>query len=136
MLTYRAGRRPVLAQGCSRQSGAWATCVHVAFFMSVMRKQSISSIITPMQYFTWLLRFILFLLLLGFALKNSELVRVSYYLGMEWQAPLVLVVLAAFALGMVVALIALSGQLFRLKREVRRLHQALHGKAEEGGNGV
>ncbi len=84
-----------------------------------------------MRYITWLLRFLLFLLLLGFALKNSELVRVSYYLGLEWQAPLVLVVLAAFSLGVIVTLIAMSGQVFRLKREERRLRNALHGKADE-----
>ena len=32
----------------------------------------------------------LFLLLLGFAVKNTDGRRVRYFLGLEWQAPLVL----------------------------------------------
>ena len=40
-----------------------------------------------------LLMTLLFLLLLGFAFKNTESVAVRYFLGFEWQAQLVLVLL-------------------------------------------
>ena len=46
-----------------------------------------------MRYISWALRIFLFLLLFGFALKNTELVVVRFYLGSEWTAPLALVVL-------------------------------------------
>jgi len=34
-----------------------------------------------MRYLSWLLGFVLFLLALGFAVKNSDAVVVHYYLG-------------------------------------------------------
>jgi uncharacterized integral membrane protein len=55
-----------------------------------------------MRYLSWLLGFILFLLALGFAVKNSDTAVVNYYLGYQWQAPMVLVILAFFFAGAVV----------------------------------
>ena len=46
-----------------------------------------------MRYFLWILKFALFVVVLSFAVKNTETVAVRYYLGLEWQAPLVLVLL-------------------------------------------
>ena len=40
-----------------------------------------------------LLKTVVFLLLLGFAFKNSDSVVVRYFLGLEWHAPLVFVLL-------------------------------------------
>ena len=40
-----------------------------------------------------------FLLLLGFAVKNADPVTIRYFLGMEWQAPLAFVLLVTFGLG-------------------------------------
>jgi uncharacterized integral membrane protein len=52
-----------------------------------------------MRYLLWLLKFVLFVLILSFAIKNTDTVTVRYYLGYEWQAPLVLVLLVFFGLG-------------------------------------
>jgi uncharacterized integral membrane protein len=61
-----------------------------------------------MRYLSWLFGFVLFLLTLGFAIKNSDNVVVNYYLGFQWQAPLVLVVLVAFGAGVMAGVGAMS----------------------------
>ena len=41
-----------------------------------------------MRYISWALRIILFLLIFGFALKNTDQVFVRFYLGSQRSAPL------------------------------------------------
>ena len=53
-----------------------------------------------MKYFTWLLKAAIFFTLIAFALNNQQTVAVYFFFGTLWQAPLVLVVLAAFACGL------------------------------------
>ena len=53
-----------------------------------------------MKYFTWLLKAAIFFTLFAFALNNQQTVAVYFFFGTLWQAPLVLVVLAAFACGL------------------------------------
>lgn len=65
----------------------------------------------------------LFLLLLGLAARNSDFVTVRYFLGLEWQAPLVLVLFAAFAIGLVTGLLACSVKLLKNNRELRALRK-------------
>lgn len=72
-----------------------------------------------------LLMTLLFLLLLGFAFKNTESVAVRYFLGFEWQAPLVLVLLVAACIGALVGLLAGLFQALRLRREVAALKREL-----------
>jgi len=80
-----------------------------------------------MRSFPWLLKAvpygILFLVLLGFAAKNTDAVVVRYYLGAEWQAPLVVVLLATFTLGAVSGILASIGYLMRMRRELLRLRR-------------
>ena len=52
-----------------------------------------------MKYLLWFLRVLLFLVLLGFAIKNTDPVAVRFYLGGAWEAPLVFVLLVAFVVG-------------------------------------
>ena len=54
-----------------------------------------------MRYLSWALRILLFLLLFGFALKNTNPVTVRFYLGSQWEAPLALVLLVFFGVGAV-----------------------------------
>jgi uncharacterized integral membrane protein len=61
-----------------------------------------------MRIFVWLLRGVVFLILLAFALNNQQIVTVHGFFGTRWQAPLVIVVLASVALG---ALIGIAGML-------------------------
>jgi putative membrane protein len=71
-----------------------------------------------MRYLMWFLRIVLFLLLLGFTVRNAEPVTLYYYFGYEWRAPLVLVILLFFALGVALGAAACLGTLIRQRREI------------------
>lgn len=93
-----------------------------------------------MRYLYRFLGFLLFLMVVGFAVKNSEVVTVYYYLGYQWQAPLVLVLLLFFVVGAVVGVLASLGYLFRQRKEIlglkRELRQrAAHTEADNKGEG-
>lgn len=89
-----------------------------------------------MRYFLWLLKFALFVLILSFAIKNTETVVVRYYLGQEWQAPLVLVLLAFFCLGVAVGIVASLGHLFRQRRQIAALKNELRGQRQDSAKAV
>jgi len=74
-----------------------------------------------MNYLAWVLKFALFVLVLTFAVKNSDLVTVHYYFGEEWQAPLIFVMLVAFCAGVAIGLTAAMTQLIRQRREIAAL---------------
>ncbi|SCX20838.1 LapA family protein [Nitrosomonas eutropha] len=67
-----------------------------------------------MHIFMTLVRLIVFLFLLSVAVKNSEMVTIHYYLGMEWEVPVVVVLFLCFAAG------ALFGYLSCLIKKIRR----------------
>lgn len=71
-----------------------------------------------MRVIVW---FLVFVLALSFAVKNTDSVVVRYYLGMEWSAPLVIVLLVAFCIGVVAGVAANLPYVFRLRRELGRL---------------
>ena len=80
-----------------------------------------------MQVLRWIVGSTLFLALLFLSLQNSELVTLKFYHWWSWQAPLIFVVLIAFAIGAAAGLLAgavrsarLSRQLSRLRREQRQ----------------
>ena len=87
-----------------------------------------------MQYVLWVLKALVFVAVLSFALKNGDPVTVRYYLGVEWQAPLIFVLLVAFCAGAAFGVIACLGQLFRQRREIGRLKSALPGSALNRGD--
>ena len=68
-----------------------------------------------------------FLLLLGFAVKNSDSVAVRYFLGLEWQAPLVFVLLVFFAVGVALGVAASLGIIVGQRRQILRLKRELRG---------
>lgn len=88
-----------------------------------------------MRYLSWIFGLLLFLLALGFAIKNSDPVTLNYYLGYQWQAPLVLMLLVFLSVGVAIGVAATLGFVFRqrreillLKRELRLKNQALEEK--------
>ncbi|RPI47531.1 MAG: LapA family protein [Betaproteobacteria bacterium] len=85
-----------------------------------------------MRYVLWLLRIVLFLLLLGFAVKNSDPVTVYYYFGAEWRAPMVFVLLICLCAGVVLGVLAALGQVFRQRREIADLKRELRAGARTG----
>jgi len=78
-----------------------------------------------MKYLIWLLRTFLFLILLGFAVKNDEPVVVRYFFGYEWHASLVLVLLIFFAAGAAIGMLAVLGNMLRQRKEIAALKNEL-----------
>jgi lipopolysaccharide assembly protein A len=68
-----------------------------------------------------------FVLLLGFAVKNTDSVTVRYFLGLEWQAPLVFVLLVFFTLGIVLGVMASLGVIVSQRRQILGLKRELRG---------
>ena len=78
-----------------------------------------------MRILLWCGRIFIFLFLLAFALKNTDPVSVFFFYDTAWQAPLIIVVLAFFAGGVVLGVLGLLGTVFNLRREIKRLKR--HG---------
>ena len=74
-----------------------------------------------MRFISWLLRAFIFFTLFAFALNNQQTASVRWFFGVQWQAPLVIVVLAAFAAGCAVGVLAMLPDLWRRWRLARRL---------------
>lgn len=81
-----------------------------------------------MRYLSWILRLLLFVLLLGFALKNSDPVSVRFYLDSQWNASLALVVLVFFGIGAAAGVIACFAYIFRQRREILQLRKELRAR--------
>ncbi len=77
-----------------------------------------------MRYLNWVLRVVLFVALLGFALKNNEPVVLRYFFGFEWQTPLVVALLGFFALGVCLGILAMVPLWLRCRVESRRARPA------------
>ena len=82
-----------------------------------------------MRYLLLILKFALFVLVLTFAVTNTEMVTVRYFLGWEWQSPLIFVLLIAFCAGIALGLAAGLGQIFKLRREIAALGRKLRDAA-------
>ncbi|HEV2430595.1 MAG TPA: lipopolysaccharide assembly protein LapA domain-containing protein [Burkholderiales bacterium] len=76
-----------------------------------------------MRIVTWTIRLVVFVLLVAFAAKNVEPVALRFYFGLELKAPLVLALLAAFALGALFGVAALLGTIVRQRREISLLRK-------------
>jgi putative membrane protein len=72
------------------------------------------------RYLGLALKLLVFLLVLGFAMKNSHTAVFYSYLGYVWQAPLIVMLGLAFVLGALTGVLALLPTLFRLRREATR----------------
>ncbi len=70
----------------------------------------------------WLATFLGLLLL---AIKNAEPVPLRFYFGLEWNLPLILVLLLVFAIGAVLGLLACLPAIVRQRREIARLAQQM-----------
>jgi len=81
-----------------------------------------------MRYISWALRIFLFLLLFGFALKNTDPVVVRFYLGSQWDAPLAMVVLVFFGVGALAGVAACLTYVYRQRREMLQLRKEVRSK--------
>jgi len=78
-----------------------------------------------LRYFHTLLSLALFFAVLGFAAKNAEPVTLHYYLGLAWNAPLVLVLLISFGIGAACGIVACLGLVVRQRRALSALRHEL-----------
>lgn len=68
----------------------------------------------------WLLKAAIFFTLFAFALNNQQDATVRFFFGTQWRAPLVLVVLVAFALGLAVGALGMVPRWWKHRAEARR----------------
>ncbi|MBI4987982.1 MAG: LapA family protein [Rhodocyclales bacterium] len=83
-----------------------------------------------MKLFIWLLRAALFVVLLGFAVKNSSMVTLHFFFDAAWPLPLVAVMLIFFAAGTVAGLSVALGTFLRQRREIIRLKKENDANAQ------
>jgi uncharacterized integral membrane protein len=86
-----------------------------------------------MRYLNWLLRAALFIVLLGFAVKNDQPVTLRYFFGYEWQSSLVIVLLIFFAAGTAIGVLAMLASVLRQRREIARLKREILVKNKLAG---
>ena len=73
----------------------------------------------------WLLKAAIFFTLFAFALNIQQDVTVHFFFGTQWRAPLVLVVLAAFALGLLIGALGLVPRWMKHRALARRAHEGM-----------
>jgi lipopolysaccharide assembly protein A len=84
-----------------------------------------------MRYLYTMLSIVLFIAVLGFAVKNGMPVTLYYYLGLSWSAPLALVVFASFGCGVACAIIASIGLVVKERRTASALQRELASLNQE-----
>ncbi|WP_417276548.1 LapA family protein [Castellaniella sp.] len=79
-----------------------------------------------MRYLVWLLRLVIFVIVLLFALKNTAPVDVGFFADhFIQQVPLIVVMLVAFVLGVAFGLLVAFSAVLRRRREINRLRRDL-----------
>lgn len=69
-----------------------------------------------MRFLSWLLRAAVFFILFAFALNNQHEAQLKWFLGFEFRAPMVLMVLVVFAAGAVFGVLAMMPNWWRQRR--------------------
>jgi uncharacterized integral membrane protein len=82
-----------------------------------------------MQTLVWIVRFVIIVILVWFALRNSQPVEVKGFPGQVWETPLVFALLVAFVAGVVMGLLAWIPTVVSQRREIARLKRAAEKQA-------
>ena len=77
-----------------------------------------------MRILAWLFRGFIFFTLFAFALNNQQTAIVNWFFGMHWRAPMVIIVLAAFAAGCGVGVLAMLPSWWRRRRAASAMQPA------------
>jgi len=67
----------------------------------------------------WTLNAAVFFTLFAFALNNQHEAKVYFFFGTQWRSPKVLIVLTAFALGLVVGVLGMVPRWWRQKQAAK-----------------
>jgi len=89
-----------------------------------------------MKYLSWLLKAAIFFTLFAFALNNEHTVTLHFFFGRQWNAPLVLVVLAAFAVGVAVGALAMVPRWWKHRSAARRGQAASNAASAAESNAL
>ena len=73
-----------------------------------------------MRLLAWIVRLAVYFTLFAFALNNQQEAALHWFFGQEWRAPMVFIVLAAFALGCAFGIFAMVPSWWRHRRVARR----------------
>lgn len=73
-----------------------------------------------MRLLAWLLRGFIFFTLFAFALNNQQSATIRWFFGVEWRAPMVILILAAFAAGCAVGVLAMLPSWWQAHRKSRK----------------
>jgi uncharacterized integral membrane protein len=82
-----------------------------------------------MQPVIWIVRFLVVVILVWFAVKNSHEIELRGFLDQQFHAPLVFVLLVAFVTGVVIGLLAWIPTIVRQRREIQRLRRSAEQQA-------
>jgi len=88
-----------------------------------------------MKYLLWLLKAAIFFTLFAFALNNQHDATVNFFFGTHWRAPLVLVVLVAFAGGIVVGALGMLPGWWKHRSQAARVPASSAEPAVPASNG-
>ena len=73
-----------------------------------------------MRLITWVFRALIFFILFAFALHNQHPATIKWAFGYEWQSQTVFVVLAAFAMGCAVGVVAMLPSWWRHRSQSKQ----------------
>lgn len=79
-----------------------------------------------MRFITWVINGLLFILALGFAIKNTAPTELRFFFftgDYVWNFPLVIYLLVFFVAGVVAGLLSVIPSYFRGRREIARLRK-------------
>ena len=82
-----------------------------------------------MRVIAWLIRIVVFVVFLAFAIENTEPAVINLFLGYYLEAPLVLFLLGALLIGVLLGMLFLVPNLLRHRREVSRLRKDLQQRS-------
>ena len=82
---------------------------------------------------TWILKAAVFFALFAFALNNQQDATVHLLFGRQWRAPMTLIVLAAFGIGLVVGVLGMLPRWWSRPRDAARPAAARSDTAAPGG---
>jgi len=83
-----------------------------------------------LRYVFWLLLSLLFVLLLLFAIRNTTPVRLRFFFDQGWDAPLIVLLLCFFVIGVCLGVLASLDRIFRQRREISVLKKSLQSRVE------
>ena len=86
-----------------------------------------------MQALVWIVRFLIVVILVWFAVKNAQVITIHGLPEQSWQAPLVFILLVVFVAGVAIGLLAWVPTVVRQRREISRLRRAGETQAAIAG---